>query len=121
MRPPSPLYQATAATAAPPAVADYATKVQLSGDALPRNPMAEPARLQALLDRHAHRGQCPHSNTVSSLAVLSNARRNSIAQPVRECGHLPRWRSVNVGTDPDGAARSWQSGANLVLTAELDT
>lgn len=32
---------------------DYATLVQLSGDALPRDPMAEPARLQALLERHA--------------------------------------------------------------------
>lgn len=39
--------------AAPPAVADYATLVQLFGDALPRDPMAESARLQALLDRHA--------------------------------------------------------------------
>lgn len=40
-------------TAAPASVPDYATLVQLSGDALPRNPMAEPARLQALLDRYA--------------------------------------------------------------------
>jgi threonine aldolase len=32
---------------------DYATLVQLAGDALPRDPMAEPARLQALLERHA--------------------------------------------------------------------
>lgn len=41
------------ASAAPAPGPDYATLVQLSGDALPRNPMAEPARLQALLDRHA--------------------------------------------------------------------
>ena len=40
-------------TAAPQPVTDYATLVQLSGDALPRDPMAEPARLQALLGRHA--------------------------------------------------------------------
>ena len=40
------------ATAAAP-ISDYDTLVQLSGDALPRNPMAEPARLQALLDKHA--------------------------------------------------------------------
>ena len=38
---------------APPPGPDYATLVQLSGDALPRNPMAEPARLQALFERHA--------------------------------------------------------------------
>jgi threonine aldolase len=44
---------AAPATAAPAPVTDYDTLVQLSGDALPRNPMAEPARLQALLDRHA--------------------------------------------------------------------
>ncbi|RYF01665.1 MAG: hypothetical protein EOO78_10445 [Oxalobacteraceae bacterium] len=42
---------APAAAAAP--VSDYDTLVQLSGDALPRNTMAEPARLQALLDMHA--------------------------------------------------------------------
>jgi len=42
---------APAAAAAP--VSDYDTLVQLSGDTLPRNPMAEPARLQALLDKHA--------------------------------------------------------------------
>lgn len=42
-----------APVAAPPPGPDYATLVQLSGDALPRNPMAEPARLQALLERHA--------------------------------------------------------------------
>lgn len=41
------------ASAAPAPGPDYATLVQLSGDALPRNPLAEPARLQALLDRHA--------------------------------------------------------------------
>ncbi len=41
------------ATAAPQPGPDYATLVQLSGDTLPRDPMAEPARLQALLDRHA--------------------------------------------------------------------
>src|SRR5450830_871387 len=40
-------------TAASPPAPDYATLVQLSGDALPRDPMAEPARLQALLERHA--------------------------------------------------------------------
>ena len=44
---------AAPATAAPAPVTDYDTLVQLSGDALPRNPMAEPARLQALLDRRA--------------------------------------------------------------------
>lgn len=44
---------ATAATAAPAPAPDYATLVQLSGDALPRDPMTEPARLHALLDRHA--------------------------------------------------------------------
>jgi len=43
----------TAPAAAPAPIGDYDTLVQLSGDALPRNPMAEPARLQALLDRHA--------------------------------------------------------------------
>jgi len=48
----SPITAAPAA-AAPTPVPDYDTLVQLSGDALPRNPMAEPARLQALLDRHA--------------------------------------------------------------------
>lgn len=45
-------YAAAPAPAAAP-VSDYDTLVQLSGDALPRNPMAEPARLQALLDKHA--------------------------------------------------------------------
>ena len=43
----------SASAAPPPPAPDFATLVQLSGDALPRNPMAEPARLQALLDRHA--------------------------------------------------------------------
>lgn len=47
-------YGATAAAAGPTPVADYNTLVMLSGDALPRNPAAEPARLQALLDRHAN-------------------------------------------------------------------
>jgi len=41
------------AASAPAPVSDYDTLVQLSGDALPRNPATEPARLQALLDRHA--------------------------------------------------------------------
>jgi threonine aldolase len=44
---------ASAPGPAPAPVSNYDTLVQLSGDALPRNPMAEPARLQALLDRHA--------------------------------------------------------------------
>jgi threonine aldolase len=44
---------APSTTAASPPAPDYATLVQLSGDALPRDPMAEPARLQALLERHA--------------------------------------------------------------------
>jgi threonine aldolase len=44
---------APAATSAAASVADYDTLVMLSGDALPRNPAAEAARLQALLDRHA--------------------------------------------------------------------
>jgi hypothetical protein len=39
-------------TATAPAI-DYDTLVVLAGDALPRNPAAEAARLQALLDRHA--------------------------------------------------------------------
>jgi threonine aldolase len=38
---------------APAPVTDYDTLVQLSGDALPRDPAREPARLQALLDKHA--------------------------------------------------------------------
>lgn len=42
-----------ASAPAPAPVGDYDTLVQLSGDALPRNPALEPARLQALLDRHA--------------------------------------------------------------------
>jgi threonine aldolase len=41
----------SSAQAQPPA--DLDTLVLLAGDALPRNPAAEPARLQALLDRHA--------------------------------------------------------------------
>ncbi|TQK04819.1 low specificity L-threonine aldolase [Herbaspirillum sp. SJZ107] len=45
-------YAAAPVAAAAP-ISDYDTLVQLSGDALPRNPMAEPARLQALLDKHA--------------------------------------------------------------------
>lgn len=45
-------YASAPAPAAAP-VSDYDTLVQLSGDTLPRNPMAEPARLQALLDKHA--------------------------------------------------------------------
>lgn len=44
---------APAPAPAPAPVTDYDTLVLLSGDALPRNPMAEPARLQALLDWHA--------------------------------------------------------------------
>jgi threonine aldolase len=44
---------ASAPAPAPAPVSDYDTLVQLSGDALPRNPLAEPARLQALLDKHA--------------------------------------------------------------------
>jgi threonine aldolase len=44
---------ASAPAPAPLPVSDYDTLVQLSGDALPRNPLAEPARLQALLDKHA--------------------------------------------------------------------
>lgn len=44
---------APAAGPAPALASDYDTLVQLSGDALPRNPAQEPARLQALLDRHA--------------------------------------------------------------------
>ena len=44
---------ASAPAPAPAPISDYDTLVQLSGDALPRNPMAEPTRLQALLDRHA--------------------------------------------------------------------
>ncbi|QJD99544.1 low specificity L-threonine aldolase [Massilia forsythiae] len=47
-------YGAAAASATTPApITDYDTLVMLAGDALPRNPAAEPARLQALLDRHA--------------------------------------------------------------------
>lgn len=42
---------APSASAAPSA--DVDTLVLLAGDSLPRNPAAEPARLQALLDRHA--------------------------------------------------------------------
>jgi len=42
---------ASSPSAAP--VTDYDTLVLLAGDALPRNPQAEPARLQALLERHA--------------------------------------------------------------------
>ncbi len=45
---------ASAAASAPPA--DMDTLVLLAGDALPRNLAAEPARLQALLDRHAKPG-----------------------------------------------------------------
>ena len=44
---------APSTTAASSPAPDYATLVQLSGDALPRDPVAEPARLQALLERHA--------------------------------------------------------------------
>lgn len=47
-------YGAAAVPAAAPApITDYDTLVMLAGDALPRNPAAEPARLQALLDKHA--------------------------------------------------------------------
>ncbi len=47
-------YHSGAPAASTPApVSDYDTLVQLSGDALPRNPTLEPARLQALLERHA--------------------------------------------------------------------
>jgi threonine aldolase len=42
----------SSAAATAPAI-DYDTLVVLAGDALPRNPAAEAARLQALLDRHA--------------------------------------------------------------------
>lgn len=42
---------ASSGSAAPPA--DMDTLVVLAGDTLPRNPAAEPAHLQALLDRHA--------------------------------------------------------------------
>jgi len=42
-----------ASAAAPSPVSDYDTLVLLAGDALPRNPAAEGARLQALLERHA--------------------------------------------------------------------
>jgi threonine aldolase len=44
---------AAAAAAAPNPAIDFDTMVVLAGDTLPRNPAAEPARLQALLDRHA--------------------------------------------------------------------
>jgi len=44
---------AAAPAAAPAPVTDYDTLVMLAGDALPRNPATEPARLQALLDKHA--------------------------------------------------------------------
>lgn len=40
-------------SSAPAPVTDYDTLVVLAGDALPRNPAAEPARLQALIDKHA--------------------------------------------------------------------
>lgn len=45
-------YGAPPASTPSPAI-DYDTLVVLSGDALPRNPTQEPARLQALLDKHA--------------------------------------------------------------------
>jgi threonine aldolase len=40
-------------SSAPAPVADYDTLVVLAGDALPRNPATEPARLRALVDKHA--------------------------------------------------------------------
>lgn len=43
---------ASAPAAAAAAPTDYDTLVLLAGDALPRDPAREPARLQALLDRH---------------------------------------------------------------------
>jgi threonine aldolase len=46
-------YGAAPASAGPAPGTDYDTLVQLYGDALPRDPAREPARLQALLDRHA--------------------------------------------------------------------
>ncbi len=47
-------YGAPPSTPAAPATdVDHDTLVLLAGDALPRNPAREPARLQALLDKHA--------------------------------------------------------------------
>jgi threonine aldolase len=47
---------APAANSAPAPAADVDTMVVLAGDALPRSMALEPARLQALLDRHAKAG-----------------------------------------------------------------